>query len=116
MVDFGICKTIDSEETKIDLTSPGVGTYWYLPPEVFDECKPHVSPKVDIWSIGVVLYQMLYGKCPFESKSIAKLIKMLEDEDVTIPDNPKISPTLEKLLRRILVKDYNNRIDWKEFF
>ncbi len=72
--------------------------------------------KADIWSVGVVLYQMLFGKCPFESKSIAKLIKMLEDEDVVIPDYPKISPTLEKLLRRILVKDHNNRIDWKEFF
>ena len=59
---------------------------------------------------------MVFGKCPFESKSIAKLIKMLEDEDVVIPDYPKISPTLEKLLKRILVKDYNNRIDWKEMF
>jgi hypothetical protein len=29
--------------------------------------------------VGVVLYQMVFGKCPFESKSIAKLIKMLED-------------------------------------
>jgi serine/threonine-protein kinase ULK/ATG1 len=72
--------------------------------------------KADIWSIGVVLYQMVFGKCPFESKSIAKLIKMLEDEDVVIPEYPKISPTLEKLLKRILVKDYNNRIDWKEMF
>lgn len=33
-----------------------------------------------------------------------------------IPEYPKISPTLEKLLKRILVKDYNNRIDWKEMF
>jgi tousled-like kinase len=56
IVDFGICKTIDDEETKIDLTSPGIGTYWYLPPEVFDECKPHVSQKVDIWSIGVIFF------------------------------------------------------------
>ena len=72
--------------------------------------------KADIWSVGVVLYQMVYGKCPFESKSIAKLIKMLEDQDVVIPDQPKISPTLEKLLRKILVKDYNYRIDWEEFF
>jgi serine/threonine-protein kinase ULK/ATG1 len=66
--------------------------------------------------VGVVLYQMIFGKCPFESKSISKLIKMLEEEDVTIPDQPKISPTLDKLLRRILVKDYNNRLDWKEMF
>jgi len=72
--------------------------------------------KADIWSVGVVLYQMIFGKCPFESKSIAKLIKMLEEDDVRIPDTPKISPTLDKLLRRILVKDYNNRLDWKELF
>jgi serine/threonine protein kinase len=72
--------------------------------------------KADIWSVGVVLYQMVFGKCPFESKSIAKLIKMLEDEDVSIPDFPKISPTLEKLLRKMLVKDYVNRIEWKELF
>ena len=59
---------------------------------------------------------MLFGKCPFESKSIAKLIKMLEDEEVIIPEFPKISPTLARLLKRILIKDYNNRIDWKEMF
>lgn len=59
---------------------------------------------------------MVFGKCPFESKSISKLIKMLEEEDVMIPDNPKISPTLDKLFRRILVKNYNNRLDWKEMF
>jgi hypothetical protein len=35
---------------------------------------------------------------------------------VVIPDSPKISPTLEKVLRRILVKDFVNRIDWKELF
>lgn len=34
ILDFGLCKTIDSsnDETKIELTSQGVGTYWYLPP------------------------------------------------------------------------------------
>jgi tousled-like kinase len=35
IVDFGISKIIESEDSRIDLTSPGVGTYWYLPPEVF---------------------------------------------------------------------------------
>ena len=65
IVDFGICKTIESEETKIELTSQGVGTYWYLPPEVFKEDNPQISSKVDIWSIGVIFFELLYGAKPF---------------------------------------------------
>lgn len=41
----------------IELTSQGVGTYWYLPPECFEtDKKAVITPKVDIWSIGVVYY------------------------------------------------------------
>lgn len=32
ILDFGLCKQIDGDETRINLTSQGVGTYWYLPP------------------------------------------------------------------------------------
>src|SRR6185369_8656001 len=33
--DFGLCKVLDPEASRIELTSQGVGTYWYLPPECF---------------------------------------------------------------------------------
>lgn len=36
MLDFGLSKVINGEDTRIDLTSQGVGTYWYLPPETFE--------------------------------------------------------------------------------
>jgi len=56
VLDFGVCKTIDSEHSKMALTSQGVGTHCYLPPETFAMSNPTLSNKVDIWSIGVIFY------------------------------------------------------------
>jgi tousled-like kinase len=56
VLDFGICKTIDSDQSKIELTSQGTGTYRYLPPETFIHSHPTISNKVDIWSLGTIFY------------------------------------------------------------
>jgi tousled-like kinase len=56
VLDFGVCKTIDSEHSKMALTSQGIGTHCYLPPETFAMNNPTLSNKVDIWSIGVIFY------------------------------------------------------------
>jgi len=43
----------------------GTGTMWYLPPECFGEGDVKISSKVDIWSVGVIFYELLYGVKPF---------------------------------------------------
>ena len=45
---------MEAGQSKIELTSQGVGTYWYLPPECFEQYAK-ISPKVDVWSIGKIL-------------------------------------------------------------
>ncbi len=68
ITDFGLSKIMDPEiynpDHGMDLTSQGAGTYWYLPPECFmvGKTPPKISSKVDIWSVGVIFYQCLYGK------------------------------------------------------
>jgi tousled-like kinase len=70
VTDFGLSKIMDDsvndDVTSLELTSQGAGTYWYLPPECFQQgTQVRISSKVDVWSIGIIFYQMLYGKRPF---------------------------------------------------
>lgn len=59
------------------MTSTMLGSPIYMAPEVLR--GEIYTSKADIWSLGVVLYEMLFGVCPFESNSIAKLIAVLDN-------------------------------------
>lgn len=68
ITDFGLSKIMDDDNPHdMELTSQGAGTYWYLPPECFEKGSrpPRISTKVDVWSAGVIFYQMLFGERPF---------------------------------------------------
>ena len=68
ITDFGLSKIVPDGSMSqgplsVELASQGAGTYWYLPPECFQtHGSVTVSGKVDVWSVGVIFYQMLYGK------------------------------------------------------
>ena len=114
--DFGLSKIIDSDSDKVQLTSQGVGTYWYLPPECFEEKKDiNISSKVDIWSCGVILYEMLYNKKPFgHNCSQDKLIKdkiMQNAKIVEFPDEPKISDECKNFIKKCLAYKQEDRYD-----
>lgn len=57
---------------------------------------------------------MIYGECPFQSNNIAKLIQILQTEELRLP-YPVPEP-IETLIRRMLVKDPARRIDWADLF
>lgn len=68
ITDFGLSKLMTEDlynpDIGMDLTSQGAGTYWYLPPECFETGRepPKISSKVDIWSLGIIFFQCLFGK------------------------------------------------------
>lgn len=42
-----------------------MGTYWYQAPECFNLKNPHITSKVDIWSVGVIFFELIFGQKPF---------------------------------------------------
>jgi serine/threonine protein kinase len=107
--DFGFCKNLNSAD---EMTKTMLGSPIYMAPEVL---KGEIySNKADIWSLGVVLYEMIYGMCPFQSNSIANLIEVLNSKELHFPG--PISPFLKTLISRMLTKDPVRRISWMELF
>lgn len=76
------------------LTSQGAGTYWYLPPECF-KINPKISTKVDVWSCGIIFFEMLYGSKPFGNDiSQERILQdglMLKTLDLKFPSKPVVS-------------------------
>ncbi|EKX38683.1 hypothetical protein GUITHDRAFT_76984 [Guillardia theta CCMP2712] len=112
--DFGLSKVMEEHSensNEIELTSQGAGTYWYLPPECFEvgTSPPKISSKVDVWSAGVIFYQMLYGTKPFGHGMSQD--HMLRDQTITkstsvsFPegkDVPKVSDKAKEFIRKCL--------------
>ncbi|GAX13233.1 tousled-like kinase [Fistulifera solaris] len=112
ITDFGLSKIVDTHDPadSMELTSQGAGTYWYLPPECFvmDE-NVRISNKVDVWSIGVIFFQMIFGKRPFgDGQSQDKILAdqtMLNAHEVKFPDKIEISSEGKEFIRACLSYD-----------
>ena len=102
VTDFGIARAGASDMTQ---TGSIMGTAQYLSPEQAQGYA--VSAQSDIYSIGIILYEMLTGRVPFEGESAVTIaLKQVSEQPVPPSQlNPAVSPGLEAAVMRALAKD-----------
>jgi serine/threonine-protein kinase len=106
VTDFGIARITDSSKTKTGMV---LGTPSYMSPEQLAGKK--IDGRSDLFSLGVMLYQMSSGRLPFEGDSMAQLMFKIANE--AQPDirgiNPQVPECLAAIIDRAMAKDMEQR-------
>nr|XP_014123119.1 serine/threonine-protein kinase ULK3 [Zonotrichia albicollis] len=111
LADFGFAQYMSPWDEKHVLR----GSPLYMAPEMV--CRQHYDARVDLWSVGVILYEALFGKPPFASRSFAELEeKIRSDRAVELPSRPQLSLECRDLLGQLLERDPRKRISFESFF
>ncbi|KAF8862172.1 Pkinase-domain-containing protein [Acephala macrosclerotiorum] len=104
--------TIDTKSCIANFrTNSFVGTEEYIAPEVIKGCG-HTSA-VDWWTLGILIYEMLFGTTPFKGKNRNATFANILRDDVPFPEHsgsPQISNLCKSLIRKLLIKDENRRL------
>ncbi|MBN3326266.1 PAK6 kinase, partial [Atractosteus spatula] len=99
--DFGFCAQISKDIPK---RKSLVGTPYWMAPEVIS--KTPYGTEVDIWSLGIMVVEMIDGEPPYFSDAPVQAMKRLRDEPApTVRNTHKISPVLKDFLDRMLTRD-----------
>src|SRR5262249_2496698 len=108
LMDFGLARP---EQDAEQLTSEGVvvGTPSYMAPEQAAGQADRIGPWTDLYSAGVVLYQMLTGRLPLEAQGVGVLARIVQ-EPAPVPDGSLgLPPDLQTTLMRMLAKNPEQR-------
>ena len=116
VMDFGIARAISDSSATQAHTSGIVGTAQYFSPE--QARGEAVDARTDLYSTGVLLYEMLAGRPPFKGDTAVSVAYQHVSEKVTVPSehNPELTPELDQVVLNALAKDRDERFQTAEEF
>jgi serine/threonine protein kinase len=115
ITDFGLARYMTLEQSE-DLFSTYCGSPIYMSPELLNHQQ--YNSKSDLWSLGIILYEMITGIPPFIAKNMKQLVDCVNTEKINLDkiDKTLISEECFHLLCNLLHRDKTRRVDWDEFF
>ena len=108
LTDFGFARYYEVN-TMVDTLC---GSPLYIAPEIMKHKRYSIN--ADLWSVGIIMYEMLVGKVPYSASTHIELLNKIENKPLIIPDF--LSDICKDLLKKLLRKNPEERITWDEFF
>ncbi|CAD8085326.1 unnamed protein product [Paramecium primaurelia] len=110
--DFGSVVEANYNEKK--LMKQQFGTLAYEAPQMM--MKEKYSVKCDVWSMGILVYESLFGQLPWQCQSEVQYLRAIKTWGVRFPIGKRISNECKDFILRCLVIQENNRMDWDQLF
>ena len=108
ITDFGFA----TYYTKDSIINTLCGSPMYMAPEIIT--KNGYDYKSDLWSVGIILYEMLHGYTPFNVQNFIELIKEIKKKNISIKVD--VSEECKELIYSLCKTNPNERIGWNDFF
>jgi eukaryotic-like serine/threonine-protein kinase len=111
LLDFGVCSSRNAPDEEREREKGKVfGTPSYVSPEqASGEC--HIDARADLFSLGVLMFECLSGRLPFNASSVSKLlVRIIREEAPRLSEaSPHVSPAVDDLVARLLARDPEDR-------
>lgn len=112
IADFGFARFVGNFNNC--LLKSCVGSPLYMAPQVLN--RKQYTTKCDIWSLGVILYEVLFGETPWKGRDERDLLNNIHSLPLNLTKNQKLSKFTEDILKRMLTIEEKDRITWEELF
>jgi serine/threonine protein kinase len=110
VVDFGLARRADSEDETLTRLGELCGTPAYMSPEQVAGDPENIGPSSDLYGLGVILFELLTGRRPFEGKVAAVLAQILRDTPPPPSDfRTGLDSRVDSICRRLLARDPADR-------
>ena len=105
IVDFGLARQENAQELRVTKTGQAMGTPAYMAPEQIRGDLKEIGPACDIYALGVILYELLTGRLPFNGSGLAVVGQILTQEPLPPSTHrPDLDPRLEAICLKAMAK------------